>query len=67
MSKQLEFSTEEEEVLSNAIMAITIILFNKMDSGVKNPSIQGTNEQSKGNKILVFEIKAKNSTKIKHD
>jgi hypothetical protein len=59
MSKQLELSSIEQKKVADAIMVISEILFLKMDDGVENPTIDGTNTVNNEDKMLVFEITAK--------
>lgn len=54
MGKQLEFSEQEQNTVTNAIMAINEILLLKMDDGVPEPTIEGTLDIDNEDKKVVF-------------
>jgi hypothetical protein len=59
MGNQLSFTKSEQEDIQVAIMALSQILFSKMDQGVEAPCIEGTNTVEDQDKILFFEITAR--------
>lgn len=58
MGKQLSFTKAEQEDIKVALMAISKILFKKMDEGVEAPHLEGTNTVANEDKMLAFEIVA---------
>ena len=58
MGKQLSFTKAEQEDIKVALMAISKILFKKMDEGVEAPCLEGTNTVVNEDKMLAFEIVA---------
>lgn len=54
MGKQLEFTEQEQNTVTNAIMAINEILLLKMDDGVIEPTLEGTMDIDNEDKKVVF-------------
>ena len=60
MGKKLDFTDNEQNIVTNALMAINEILLLKMDEGVTAPELEGTMDIDNENKQVVFSFKAQN-------
>lgn len=58
MGKQIEFTEQEQKIVTDAIMAINEILLLKMDDGVESPTLEGTMDVDNEDKKVVFSFVA---------
>jgi len=59
MGKQLEFTEFEQGVVTELLKNIGSILLEKMDEGVEAPTVSGSMNIQKQNRVVTFEITAK--------
>lgn len=59
MKKQLEFTTAEHKIITNSLMKINEILLSKMDEGIKEPILDGTQTVDNEDKEVIFSFTAR--------
>jgi len=59
MGKQLEFTKTEQEVVTELLKNIGSVFLKKMDEGVEAPTVSGSMNIQKQNRVITFEITAK--------
>lgn len=60
--QKINFSADEQKVISDALVNLSSILLNKIIEGYTTPTIKGSLKVDSEKKIINFEISAKHTT-----